>query len=184
MLTSVVAEYRRYKSLGEAAIGQLQDADLTRAGDENNSIAVIVWHISGNLRSRFTDFRTTDGEKPWRDRDEEFAERLVPRAELLAKWEAGWDALFGALAELTDADLGQTVTIRGQSLSIADALLRSLAHTSYHVGQIVYLAKSFRGSEWRTLSIPKGGSAAYNRNPGRETPEHHAAMLERGKSTN
>ena len=168
MISSVITEYRRYKALGEGAIGQVQDADLTRAVDESNSIAVIVWHISGNLRSRFTDFRTADGEKPWRNRDEEFLERVVPRAELLAKWEAGWEALFGALAGLTDANLAQTVTIRGQSLSIADALIRSLAHTSYHVGQIVYLAKSFRGSDWRTLSIPKGGSAAYNLNPDRE----------------
>jgi hypothetical protein len=168
VLASVVKEYRRYKSLGEAAIAQVQDADLTRAVDESNSIAVIVWHISGNLRSRFTDFRISDGEKPWRNRDEEFLERVVSRAELLAKWEAGWAAVFGALAELKDADLEKTVTIRGQSLTIADALLRSVTHTSYHVGQIVYLAKSFRGADWQTLSIPKGASAAYNQNPDRE----------------
>ena len=170
MIASVIAEYRRYKSLGEAAIAQVQDADLTRTVDESNSIAVIVWHVSGNLRSRFTDFRISDGEKPWRNRDEEFLERAVPRAELLAKWEAGWAAVFGALAELKDADLEKTVTIRGQSLTIADALLRSVTHTSYHVGQIVYLAKSFRGANWQTLSIPKGGSAAYNQNPDREKP--------------
>ena len=182
VISSIAAEYRRYKSLGEAAIAQLSDADLVRASDESNSIAVIVWHIAGNLKSRFTDFQTTDGEKPWRNRDEEFAARVVTREELLAKWKSGWEALLNALAPLTDADLDRKVTIRGQPLTVSDALLRSLAHTSYHVGQIVYIAKSCRGAEWQTLSIPKGGSRAYNQNPGRETGEHHAAMLDRRKA--
>jgi hypothetical protein len=179
--SSIAAEFRRYKLLGEAAIAQVNEADLARAAGEDNSIAVVVWHIAGNLRSRFTDFLTTDGEKPWRNRDEEFEERVVTRQELLAKWESGWQALFSALASLTDAELDRTVTIRGRPLVVSDALLRSLAHTSYHVGQIVYIAKSLHGAAWQTLSIPKGASATYNQNPGRETPEHHAAMLESRK---
>ncbi len=181
MVSSIAAEYRRYKSLGEAAITQVNEADLAKAVGEDNSIAVIVWHIGGNLRSRFTDFLTSDGEKPWRNRDEEFESRVVTRQELLAKWESGWQALFDALASLTDADLDRNVTIRGRPLAVSDALLRSLAHTSYHVGQIVYIAKALNGTAWQTLSIPKGASAAYNQNPGRETPERHAAMLESRK---
>ena len=179
MIATIANEFRLYKSLGEAAIGHLRDADLSRSSGEDNSIAVIVWHVGGNLRSRFTDFRTSDGEKPWRNRDEEFVQRTVTSQELMAKWNSGWDALFEALAPLTDADFEQTITIRSQPMSIGDALLRALAHISYHVGQIVYVAKSIRGAEWQTLSIPKGASQAYNQNPGRETAEQHAAMLDR-----
>jgi uncharacterized damage-inducible protein DinB len=177
-MSSITAEYHRYKALGQAAVAQLSDAELARPdADDANSIAVIVWHISGNLRSRFTEFRTTDGEKPWRNRDEEFETRVVTREELLARWESGWEALFAALSPLTDDDLHQTVTVRGQVHAIHEALHRSLAHTSYHVGQIVHIAKSIRGAEWRSLSIPKGGSAAYNQNPHRESAEGHAAAL-------
>ena len=183
VIASIAAEFRRYKLLGEAAIAQVGDADFARAPEESNSIATIVWHIGGNLKSRFTDFRTADGEKPWRNRDEEFEARVVSREELLAKWASGWETLFGALASLSDADLDKTVTIRGQPFTISDALLRSLAHTSYHVGQIVYVAKSMRGSEWRTLSIPKGGSKTYNQNPSRENAEHHAAALKQRAGT-
>jgi uncharacterized damage-inducible protein DinB len=169
LIASIKAEYRRYKGLGEDAIAQLTDDDLARAyTNGSNSIAVIVWHISGNLRSRFTDFRTTDGEKSWRNRDEEFENRIVTRAELLEKWNAGWDTLFAALDALSDADLDQQVTIRQQPLAIGDALHRSLAHTSYHVGQIVYIAKWICGPEWSSLTIPKGGSAAYNQHPTRD----------------
>ena len=157
----------------------MSDADLAQAPGDGNSIAVIVWHIAGNLRSRFTDFRTADGEKPWRNRDEEFMARVVTRQELLAKWESGWSTVFDALTPLAGEDLDQTVTIRGQSVTIVDALLRSLAHTSYHVGQIVYLAKSLRGADWKTLTIPKGGSAAYNERPRDESAVRHAAALDR-----
>jgi uncharacterized damage-inducible protein DinB len=178
MVSSIAAEFRRYKSLGEGAIAQLSDAEFAQTSSpDDNSVAVIVWHIAGNLRSRFTDFRTTDGEKPWRNRDEEFVSRTVTREQLLAKWESGWQAVFTALAELTDGDIDQNVTIRGQAHTIGDALLRALAHTSYHVGQIVYIAKAARGSEWKTLSIPKGQSSTYNRNPGHETPDSHAAAV-------
>jgi hypothetical protein len=161
-MESITAEYRRYKQLGEGAFAQVSDEELARAASgDDNSIAMIAWHIAGNLRSRFVDFQTTDGEKPWRNRDEEFAERTVSRQELLDKWEDGWRALFAALEPLSDANLNDVVTIRQQPLAIHQALHRSLAHTSYHVGQIVYLAKMFRGAAWRSLSIPKGASAAF-----------------------
>jgi uncharacterized damage-inducible protein DinB len=175
---SLEEEYKRYKALGEAAIAQLSDEQLsTAAPGGGNSIAAIVWHVAGNLESRFTDFRTTDGEKPWRNRDEEFELRSVSRGQLTEKWDRGWHALLSALSPLTDADLQTTVTIRRQPLRIDEALHRSLAHTTYHVGQIVFLAKQFRGEEWNCLSIPLGGSRAYNDAPNREKPSAHAERL-------
>lgn len=159
-------------------MAQLDESELSRPpATGSNAIAVIVWHLSGNLSSRFTDFLTADGEKPWRKRDEEFQQRTISRQELLKKWEEGWGVLFGALADLNDAHLTQTVTIRGQSLQVHDALHRSLAHASYHAGQIVYIAKSFRGQGWSFLTIPPGGSEAYNRNPAFESPEAHSKAL-------
>jgi uncharacterized damage-inducible protein DinB len=165
-IDSIRAEYLRYKGLAEAAIDQLSDDELS-AQDPNggNSIAVICWHISGNLRSRFTEFLTSDGEKPWRKREEEFRARTVTRAVLLSKWNEGWDALLGTLATLTDEQLELTVTIRGQPLRVHEALHRSLAHLSYHVGQIVYVAKATRGKDWKYLSIPPGKSDAVNLAP-------------------
>jgi uncharacterized damage-inducible protein DinB len=162
-IDSIRAEYLRYKTLAEAAIDQLPDDALSAEGpDGGNSIAVICWHISGNLRSRFTDFLTSDGEKPWRNRDEEFEPRTVGREALLAKWNLGWNALLGALSSLSDEQLQQTVTIRGQPLQVQEALHRSLAHLAYHVGQIVYIAKSMRGKDWIYLSIAPGKSNAFN----------------------
>jgi hypothetical protein len=178
LIESIRAEYERYKALAEAAIAQIDDAKLsTVAGGEDNSIAIVCWHISGNLQSRFTDFLTSDGEKPWRNREEEFDARTVTRPELLEKWERGWRVLFAALDGLKDARLSEGVVIRGQPLKVHEALHRSLAHTSYHVGQIVYLAKSFAGSGWRSLSIPRGGSAAYNQSPTRDRPAAQAGTL-------
>ena len=159
LIASIEAEYRRYKTLGEAAINQLADSQLAQVPGTGNSIVTIVWHLAGNLKSRFTDFLTADGEKPWRDRDSEFLAREVSRKELQAKWEDGWRMLFAALTDLSDADLGRTVTIRGEPHTVAQALHRSLAHASYHVGQIVYEAKALRGADWRYLSIPPGQSA-------------------------
>src|SRR5262245_45088222 len=168
---SIEGEYRRYKKLGEAAIEQLTDDQASRAtSDGSNSVATIVWHVSGNLASRFTDFLRSDGEKPWRDRESEFLVRSVTRAELVEKWEKGWAVLLEALAGLGDEHLGAPVKIRGVELSVADALHRSLSHTAYHVGQIVFLAKMLRSGDWRYLPIPPGGSAAYNANPSAEKP--------------
>ena len=166
LISSIESEYRRYKTLGDGALEQLQDADLEGDGaDWNNSVTQIVWHVSGNLESRFTDFLTSDGEKPWRDRDSEFEPRTVPVGELRAKWEKGWKILFDALAALSDEDLPRRVSIRSVPLAVHEALHRSLAHASYHVGQIVYLAKAIRGGTWKFLSIAPGASAAYNQNP-------------------
>jgi hypothetical protein len=177
-LSSIVGEFKRYKALGDAALVQLEDSELA-VGDpkSRNSAAILVWHIGGNLRSRFTDFLTSDGEKPWRHRDEEFTARSVTRGELLDKWNGGWDALFGALEKLTDANLQQTVTIRGQSFEVHDALHRALAHICYHVGQLVFLARSFRGESWKNLSIPLGKSEEANRNPALQDPAAHAAAI-------
>jgi hypothetical protein len=171
VVASVESEYRRYKRLGDESLRQLDGDALTRhpPGD-GNSVAMLVWHLSGNLRSRFTDFLTTDGEKPWRDRESEFAARAVSPAEVTAKWEDGWSILFAALAALADADLPRTVKIRGQDLTVLEALHRSMAHASYHVGQIVFLARSLRGERWQWLSIPPGKSDEYNRKATREKP--------------
>jgi len=177
-IDSIRDEYLRYKTLGEAAIDQLSDDQLsTRGPNGGNSIATICWHISGNLKSRFTDFLTTDGEKPWRQREEEFEARTVTRSELLSKWNEGWDVLLGTLSTLTDKRLTKTVTIRNQPLAVHEALHRSLAHLSYHVGQIVYAAKAMRGKDWKYLSIPPGGSAVYNQAPTSEKPAAHQAAL-------
>ena len=163
VLNSIESEYRRYKGLGEGAIAQLDDADFSKPAGGGNSIAIVVWHISGNLKSRFTDFLTSDGEKPWRARDEEFIDRSVTRAQLLETWEEGWRVLFAALATLQPDDLERTVTIRTQPMAVHDALHRSLAHVSYHVGQIVYIAKALRGDTWKYMSIPPGKSEEFNR---------------------
>jgi hypothetical protein len=182
VIDSIRAEYLRYRTLAEAAIDQLADGELSTPGPNGgNSIAVICWHVAGNLRSRFTDFLTSDGEKPWRQREEEFHARTVTRAELRAKWDEGWDALLGTLAALGDEQLQQTVTIRRQPLEVHDALHRSLAHVSYHVGQIVYLAKALRGAQWQYLSIPPGGSAAYNQAPTHDKPSAHREALRAGR---
>ncbi|HEY8258522.1 MAG TPA: DUF1572 family protein [Gemmatimonadales bacterium] len=173
---SVRAEYLRYKTLAESALDQLDEREQAVSGPGGgNSIATLCWHIAGNLRSRFTDFLTTDGEKPWRKRDEEFETRTVTRAELLTHWERGWTALIDTVNTLTDADLAKTVTIRGQPLRVDEALHRSLAHVSYHVGQIVYVARGLRGDSWRFLSIPPGQSAQYNARPTLERPDALAA---------
>jgi hypothetical protein len=176
---AIADEFTRYKALGEAAIAQLDDQELAlTASDGGNSIITIVWHLAGNLESRFTDFRTSDGEKPWRDRDEEFEVRSVPKLTLLEKWDRGWHALLTSIGELSDADLLQTVTIRRQQLRIDQALQRSLAHTAYHIGQVVFLAKQIRSGGWRCLSIPLGGSAAHNARGADESAKAHARALE------
>jgi hypothetical protein len=166
MLEDFVAEYRRYRTIGERALAQLPDAALNHiSAPDGNSPAMLVRHLGGNLVSRFTEFLTSDGEKPWRDREQEFAERSYTRAEVDALWAAGWQALEGALAELSDADLGRAVTIRGEAWSVHAALARSLAHVAYHVGQLVLLARQGAAGPWHWLSIPKGASAAYNAAP-------------------
>lgn len=178
LIRSIEAEYRRYRALGEAALAQVPEALLSEPGPANgNSLAIICWHMSGNLKSRFTDFLDDDGEKPWRQREEEFEARSVSRSELMARWAEGWDVLFATLATLHDDHLFHHVRIRGQALTVHEALHRSMTHASYHVGQIVYLAHAFCADQWRYLSIPPGESTAYNANPTMEKPLDYAASF-------
>ena len=177
-IASYEAGYNGYKAYAEGAFSQVSDAQLNeRPGDVGNSIAMISWHVAGNFESRFTNFLTEDGEKPWRAREEEFALRSVTRAELTAKWDGVWRVVLDTLASLTDADLTHTVYIRQQPLSVSDALLRSLTHASYHVGQIVLLGKLLVGPRWRYLSIPPGQSEAYNKDPKYDRPADFAAHV-------
>jgi len=152
--------FHYYKKLGDRALAQAPDDALTSVLDsESNSIATIVKHMSGNMRSRWKDFLTTDGEKPDRNRDGEFEAPPQTRTEVIALWETGWQGTFVALESLTDEDLGRTIYIRGEAHSVVQAIQRQLTHYSYHVGQIVYLAKHYVGSQWKSLTVPRGKSA-------------------------
>lgn len=166
IIDSIKTEFLKYKRIGEGALRQVPDSEINKpVGDENNSITVIVRHISGNLTSRFTDFLTSDGEKPWRNRDGEFESVDLDPEGLIKVWDEGWKVLLNTLDSLTDDDIEKTVKIRGKELQVIEALHRSLAHLSYHVGQIVIIARSFAGDGWQTLSIAKRKSADYNKNP-------------------
>ncbi len=158
--------FRYYKKLGERAIAQCPEEGLFSALDaESNSIAIIVKHMAGNMRSRWTDFLTTDGEKPDRNRDTEFEAPPATREDLVTAWEAGWNIVFSALAPLSEADLARTVTIRGEPHSVMQAINRQMGHYSYHVGQIVFLARHLStsaGGQWNSLSVPRKQSAQYN----------------------
>jgi hypothetical protein len=156
--------FRYYKNLAERAMAQLTDQQLFIVLDtEMNSIAVIVKHMAGNMRSRWTDFLTTDGEKPDRHRETEFEDPPATRGSLLAVWEDGWRRIFTALEPLSEQDLQRTVTIRGEAHSVMQAINRQIAHYSYHCGQIVFLAKHLKHDEWKSLSIPRRQSAEFNR---------------------
>lgn len=155
--------FRAQKHLADSAIRQVSDGHMREALDANtNCIAVIMKHVGGNLRSRFNNFLTEDGEKPWRNRDDEFVDTFDSREQMLAAWEEGWRELFDALSQLAPQDLERAVTIRGESLNVPDALARSLAHTSYHVGQIVQTARVLCKDNWQVITIAKGGSEAFN----------------------
>jgi hypothetical protein len=163
-LEEIEKEFRSYRRAAERALDQVADDAFFRTLDaESNSIAILVQHMAGNLLSRFTDFLTADGEKPDRHRDQEFEMASgMSRADLMARWAAGWDVLAGTTTVLSDADLDRTVLIRTEPHTVHRALLRSLAHMALHTGQIVQLAKHWAGSSWKTLSIPRGQSEAYN----------------------
>jgi hypothetical protein len=163
-LAEVPRWFRQQKDLADGAISQLSDAELFKAPDEeSNSVAVIMKHMAGNLRSRFTDFLTGDGEKPDRHRDQEFViEPSTSRQQIMEYWESGWRCLFAALDPLRPEDLLRMVVIRGESHGVIQAILRQLAHHSQHTGQIVFLAKHLRGKQWKTLSIPRGQSEPFN----------------------
>lgn len=163
MINEFSTEYARYKKLGLKAMAQVPDSRLHEIiGPDGNSIAILVQHISGSLLSRFTDFLTTDGEKPSRDRDSEFEAVPRTRKELEALWEKGWSVLENELAGLTDQDLLRRVYIRGEAWTVHGALARSLAHVSYHVGQMVMLARALCSGDWQWLTIPKGRSKEFN----------------------
>jgi hypothetical protein len=155
---------RGHKRLADGAIAQLSDEQFFAAPDpESNSVAIIVKHLAGNMRSRFTDFLTSDGEKPDRNRDSEFVmDHDARREEMLRAWEQGWHVVFETLNSLQPEDLDRTVTIRGEPHSALRAINRQVAHYAYHVGQIVFLAKHWKGAEWKTLSVPRGESEQVN----------------------
>jgi hypothetical protein len=163
-LKDSLAVFRYYKNLAERAMAQLSDEHFfTVLDEESNSIAIVVKHMAGNMRSRWTDFLTSDGEKPDRCRDTEFEDPPATREAVLGMWEGGWCCLFSALEPLTDADLDRTVTIRGEAHSVMQAINRQLAHYPYHCGQIVLLAKHLNHAGWKSLTVPRGKSEDFNR---------------------
>jgi hypothetical protein len=169
LIKDFVTEFARYRSIGEKAIQQVSDGALNSVPSaDNNSIAIIVRHISGNLLSRFTEFLNSDGEKPWRDRDSEFQDTHYERRDVERIWAEGWGVLESELSKLSDEQLQQHVYIRGQAWTIHGALCRSLAHVSYHVGQIVLLARILNDGNWHWITIPRGKSREYNMNPTKE----------------
>jgi hypothetical protein len=162
-LKSADRQFRYYKKLGDDAIAQIDDkALLWQPNEESNSITIIVKHLWGNMLSRWTDFLTTDGEKEWRQRDAEFEGEELTREQLLQKWEEGWQCLFNALGSITDEELEQVVYIRNEGHTVLEAINRQIAHYSYHVGQIVYIAKLVKNEGWKSLSIPRNKSQDYN----------------------
>jgi hypothetical protein len=174
-LSSAINAFEANKRLADRAVEQVADDKLHIALDANtNSIAVIMKHIAGNLISRWTDFLATDGEKPRRNRDDEFVDSFHSRAEILEFWEHGWACLLATLRSLKPEDLGKTVSIRGEPHSVPLALERSLGHTCYHIGQIVQLARFQAGDQWKTLTIPRGGSEQFNQAHWGQTGKSHS----------
>lgn len=163
-LESVIKQFEYYKMLGDKTFSQLKEEDLFwQYNDDSNSIFIMVKHLWGNMLSRWTDFLTSDGEKEWRKRDEEFEGDIQAKEELLKKWNEGWECLFNAINTLSESDLSKTIYIRNQGHTVVEAINRQLAHYAYHVGQIVYCGKMIQGDKWQSLSIPKGKSKDYNK---------------------
>jgi hypothetical protein len=174
-VSAITDAFEANKRLADRAVEQVPDEKLhTTLDAHTNSIAVIMKHVAGNLASRWTDFLTSDGEKPWRNRDEEFVDSFTSRADLLVFWERGWTCLLTTLKSLTPADLEKTITIRGEPHSVPLALERSLGHTCYHIGQIVQVARIHAGDTWNTLTIPRGGSAQFNKANWGQTGKSHS----------
>jgi hypothetical protein len=162
-LESVIKRFKEYKALGEKTFDQLNDEEMHfQPNEESNSIAIIIQHMHGNMLSRWTNFLTEDGEKEWRKRDDEFETHQFSKQQLIDKWNEGWKVFLDTLESLNADDLSKTITIRSQPLNVVDAINRQLAHYSYHVGQIVYLGRWTRKSEWKSLSIPKNKSNEFN----------------------
>ena len=174
-LKDSIASLRAYKKMAEKALDQLEEDEFFRTLDEEgNSVAIIMKHMAGNMFSRWTDFLTTDGEKPWRNRDDEFVDSFGSRAELLELWERGWACLLKTLKSLKPEDLGKTVSIRGEPHSVPLALERSLGHTCYHIGQIVQVARIHAAEHWKTLTISRGGSEQFNKESWGQTGKSHS----------
>jgi hypothetical protein len=162
-LESARLQFEYYKLLGEKTFAQVSDEQLFYAvNEESNSIATIVQHLHGNMMSRWTGFLTTDGEKEWRQRDEEFENKISSREHMMARWDEGWKCLFDSLSSLKNEDLATIVYIRNQGHTVTDAIIRQLCHYAYHTGQIVYIGKMAANEKWKSLSIPKKQSKAYN----------------------
>lgn len=163
-LSSAIKLFKYYKKLGEGAIAQLDDSDINKRPNEaSNSIALIVHHLSGNMLSRWTDFLTSDGEKPWRNREAEFDEDYRDKKSMMEAWEKGWSCLLNTLGSLKAEDLEKIIYIRNEGQSVMEAIQRQLAHYPHHVGQIIYQAKALKGDSFTSLSIPKGQSASFNK---------------------
>jgi hypothetical protein len=174
-LLATTNAFEANKRLADRAVAQVTDDKLHVALDEHtNSIAVVMKHVAGNLTSRWTDFLTTDGEKSWRNRDEEFVDSFGSRAELLDCWERGWNCLLETLKNLKPQDLGKTVLIRGEPHSVPLAMERSLGHTCYHIGQIVQIARIHAGNNWNVLTIPRGESEQYNKHNWGQAGKSHS----------
>ncbi len=163
-LSIVIEQFKHFKERAEKAIAQLSEEELHwKPNEESNNIAIIIKHLSGNMHSRWVDFLTTDGEKPYRDRDSEFIDDFQTKEQLMQKWEDGWKLLFNTIENLKENDLHKTVTLRQQPISVLQAIQIEVAHISYHLGQIIYIGKQIKDKEWTILSIPKNGSKEFNK---------------------
>jgi hypothetical protein len=170
-LQTVIRRVKYYKELADKTFEQLNDADFHfQYNEESNSIAVVIQHMTGNMLSRWTNFLTEDGEKEWRERDDEFSVHDYGKKQLLEIWEKGWNCFIGALESLQEDDLLKTITIRQEKLSAIDAINRQLAHYPYHIGQIVYIGRMIKDHDWKNLSIPKGHSQQYNKSDAVKDP--------------
>lgn len=164
-IQSAVQQFRNYKALADKTFGQLKESDFYYApNEESNNLAVIITHMHGNMLSRWTNFLTEDGEKEWRNRDNEFEDRKLSEQQLLKLWEEGWNVLFDALSALRAGDMDRTIFIRTKPLTVTEAVHRQLTHYASHVGQIIYIGKMLAGKSWQTLSIARGSSQQFNEN--------------------
>ncbi len=170
-LESSVRRLKYYKELGEKTFEQLNDDDFHfQPGTESNSIAIIIQHLAGNMLSRFTNFLSEDGEKSWRNRDDEFEIHTYSKQQLIELWDNGWKCFFDTIKALNENDLMKQVSIRKEKLSVVDAIIRQMAHYPYHIGQIIYVGRMLKNENWKNLSIPKGSSNAYNLSTGIKDP--------------
>ncbi|MEO8773907.1 MAG: DinB family protein [Gelidibacter sp.] len=163
LLSGIIKQFDYYKTAGDKIISQLSFEDMNyRPNEDSNSISIIVKHMVGNMLSRWTNFMTEDGEKGWRQRDQEFESSYTTEEEILEAWEKGWTCLFDALSPLEGNDLSKIISIRNETHTVAEAIFRQLGHYSYHIGQMAYIGKMLKGDQWISLSIPKGSSISYN----------------------